>query len=429
MRPQSAHLLPFTRFQRAVWVFAILLGGLVWLLAGSSAAKPKAPIKVGILHSLTGTMAISEVSVAHATKLAIEEINQRGGLLGRPIQVVEVDGKSDWNTFAQQAERLITQEKVCTVFGCWTSASRKTVKPVMEKYNHLLFYPLQYEGLEQSPNIVYTGAAPNQQIIPAVKWSFDNLGRKFFLVGSDYVFPRTANAIIRDQVTSLGGEIVGEEYLTLGSTEVKSMVEKIVATRPAVILNTINGDSNIAFFKELRTAGITSEVIPTVSFSLAEEELRSLDTRLVAGDYAAWNYFQTVDSDANRRFIERFRAKYGSNLVTDDPIEAGYFGVYLWAQAVEAAGTDDVSQIREHIRRQSLEAPSGIVYVDPETLHTWKVVRIGRIRPDGQFNLVWSSEKPVRPVPFPIYRSKEQWLQLLAELNRGWGGNWAKPKD
>lgn len=392
---------------------------------GRLGARP--PIRVGILHSMSGTMAISEAAVVNAETMAIDEINAAGGILGRRVEAVVVDGKSDAATFAREAERLISEEKVCTVFGCWTSASRKTVVPVFEKYNHLLVYPLQYEGLEQSPNVIYVGAAPNQQIIPAVKWCSDNIGKRFFLIGSDYVFPRTANAIIRDQITAGGGDIVGEEYLLLGSRDVDAAVAKIVAAKPSVILNTINGDSNVAFFKALRAAGLTPDKVPTLSFSLAEDELRTLDVSNMVGDYAAWNYFQSIPSETNRDFVARFKAKFGANRTTDDPVEAGYVGVRLWAQAVADAGTDDVRLIREHFRRQSLEAPSGIVYVDPETQHTWKVVRIGRIRGDGQFDIVWNSESPIRPVPFPVYRSRAQWNELLSGLNAGWGGAWANP--
>ncbi len=270
------------------------------------------PIKVGILHSFSGTMAISETSVADATLLAIEEINERGGILGRKVEAVVVDGSSDWQTFAEQAERLITEEKVSVVFGCWTSASRRTVKPVFEKHNHLLFYPVQYEGLEESQNIIYTGAAPNQQIIPAVKWCFDNLGTKFFLVASDYVFPRSANAIIKDQLTALGGELAGEEYVLLGSSEVEEVIQNIIETQPDVILNTINGDSNVSFFRWLRKAGVTPDKIPTMSFSIAEDELRTLGAEDMIGDYACWNYFQSIDTKANNDFVRRFKEKYGS---------------------------------------------------------------------------------------------------------------------
>jgi urea transport system substrate-binding protein len=268
--------------------------------SGGGSSSSGDTIKVGILHSLTGTMAGSEKEVVDATKMAIDEINSAGGLLGKKIEPVVADGRSDWPTFAREAERLITQEKVAVVFGCWTSASRKTVKPVFEKHNHLLFYPVQYEGLEQSKNIIYTGAAPNQQIIPAVKWAFDNVGKRMFLVGSDYVFPRTANEIIKEQVKSLKGEIAGEEYVLLGSNQVDAIVKKIVDTKPDVILNTINGDTNVAFFKALRAAGITPQKIPTMSFSLAEAELTAMGSKELAGDYASWNYFQAIDSKQNQ---------------------------------------------------------------------------------------------------------------------------------
>jgi urea transport system substrate-binding protein len=382
---------------------------------------------VGILHSLTGTMAISETSVAEATAMAIEEINQQGGLLGRKIEAIVVDGRSDWPTFAREAERLITEEKVSVIFGCWTSACRKTVKPVLEKYNHLLFYPVQYEGLEQSPNIVYTGATANQQLIPAVKWCFDHLGRKFFLVGSDYVFPRTANAIIKDQIAALRGEVVGEDYIRLGSRDVKEAVRKISQLRPDVILNTINGDTNVAFFRELRAAGITPKEVPTMSFSVAEDELHILGASEMAGDYASWNYFQSIAGDANAAFVKNFKRKYGQQRVTDDPMEAGYFGVYLWAQAVTDVNSANVRAVRQAIKHQSFNAPEGLVYIDGENQHTWKTVRIGKIRKDGQFEIVWTSDRPVRPVPYPIFRLSTEWQLFLQSLYDGWGGHWANP--
>ena len=390
-------------------------------------ARFTGPIKVGVLHSLSGTMAISETSVVDATLMAIEEINEAGGVLGRQIEPIVVDGASDWPTFAREAERLISKEKVRAVFGCWTSASRKTVKPVFEKYDHLLFYPVQYEGLEKSPSIVYTGAAPNQQIIPAVQWCFDNLGKRFFLVGSDYVFPRTANAIIKDQLAALGGQVVGEEYILLGSSDVRNVIQAIVEVKPDVILNTINGDSNVAFFGELREANIMPDRTPTMSFSVAEDELRTLAVREMAGDYAAWNYFQTIDAEENRAFVRRFKEKHGRHRVVDDPMEAGYFGVHLWKQAVEQAGTDEVSAVRNAVAGQSFAAPEGTVTVEPSNNHTWKMVRIGRIRKDGQFDIVWSSDSPIRPDPYPSYRTRAEWEKFLEELYEGWGKRWAKP--
>lgn len=391
--------------------------------------RNRPPIRVGIIHSQTGTMAISEVPVLRATLLAIDEINSSGGLLGRRIEPVIADGRSDPATFAREARRLIQQENVSAIFGCWTSASRKTVKPVVEELHHLLFYPVQYEGLESSPDIVYTGAAPNQQIIPAVKWAFETIGHRFFIVGSDYVFPRVAGAIIRDHVRALGGEIAGEEYIPLGSDDAGEMVRRIVAAHPDVILNAINGDSNIAFFRELRSAGITPDRIPTISFSISENELQGLPRDSVVGDYAAWNYFQSIDDPLNRRFIAQLRKQYGPRATTSDPMEAAYFGVHLWAQAVEDAESDSVADVREAIKRQSWKAPEGVVYIDPENLHTWKTVRIGRIDSKGQFTIVWSSGRPVRPVPFPIFRTREEWLVYLDELSRGWGGRWSAPVE
>lgn len=403
-----------------------LLGPLIAALLCADCRKPL-PIRVGVLHSFSGTMSISEKSVADATLMAIEEVNAKGGVLGRAVEPVVADGKSDADTFARELARLVEKEKVVTVFGCWTSSSRRTVRPVVERLKSLLVYPVQYEGLESSPNIVYTGAAPNQQIIPSVKWSMDHLGRTFFLVGSDYVFPRTANAIIRDQVTALRGDVLGEEYVLLGSHDVDALVAKIKSARPKVVLNTINGDTNVAFFEALRKAGITPQETPTMSFSIGEEELRSLDAKGLAGDYATWNYFQSLSSQENAEFVKSYKARYGANRVTSDPIEAAYFGVHLWAQAVTSAGSADTNEIRLAIKKQSFLAPEGVVYVDLDNLHTWKSVRIGRIREDGQFDVVWSSARPVRPVPYPIYRSKADWERFLSDMYEGWGKRWANP--
>ncbi|MFO0868250.1 MAG: transporter substrate-binding protein [Pirellulales bacterium] len=385
------------------------------------------PLKVGVLHSRTGTMAISENSVIDATLLAIDEINEQGGVLGRLVEAVVEDGESDPAQFATRAEKLITQDQVVTIFGCWTSASRKTVLPILEKHNHLLFYPVQYEGLEQSANIVYTGAAPNQQIIPAVKWAVSALNKqRIFLVGSDYVFPRCAHAIIRDAATNLGAEVVGEEYLLLGSTDVSGLVRRIVDARPDIIFNTINGDSNVAFFRALRMAGIQSEKVPTISFSISEPELGSLTTRDIVGDYAAWNYFQSVDRPQNQAFVHRFRARYGTRHVISDPMEAAYFGVHLWARAVREAGSDQVAAIREAVKHQQFDAPQGQVRIDPATQHTSKTFRIGRITPEGRFQIVYSSESPIAPIPYPSSRSQGDWDAFLLDLHLRWGG-WSNP--
>lgn len=291
------------------------------------------------------------------------------------------------------------------------SAHRKAVLPVVERYDNLLMYPVQYEGMESSANIFYLGAAPNQQIIPAVRWAFGFLNcRRLFLVGSDYIFPRSAHEIVRDQVKQCGSEIVGECFIPSGSVDVACIVSDIVAARPDLIVNTINGDSNISFFRSLRAAGITPNRIPTLSFSIGENELRNLD---IPGNYAAWNYFQSIDRPENHEFVDSFRSRYGPQRVTSDPMEAAYVGVKLWAQALSVAGNCEASQIREALRHQSLSAPEGPMRIDADSQHTWKTIRIGQIRDDGQFQITYSSENPICPQQYPDTRSVSEWRSLL----------------
>lgn len=398
--------------------------------AAALATPSGEPIRVGILHSLTGTMGHSGSSVADATLLAVDELNRSGGLMGRPVEAIVADGRSDPAKFLDEAKRLIEEEKVCTIFGCWTSASRKTVVPLFEDLDHLLVYPVQYEGIEESPNVIYTGATPNQQIIPAVKWAyaFENK-RRFFLVGSDYVFPRVAHEIIKDQLNELGAELAGEAFLPLGNSNVRPVVQQIVAANPDVILNSINGDSNLAFFRELRAAGMTPEKLPTISFSIEEEQLRQLDASEVAGDYAAWNYFQSVASDENAAFITSFRQKYGPQRVVTDPMESAYFGVKLWAQAVAEAGTTDVRRIRHAMLNQRMTSPGGKVRIDPATQHTFKTPRIGRIQSSGQFEVVWTAAKPEPPMPYPPSRTAQEWRAFLHDLHLGWDNRWSAPVE
>lgn len=396
--------------------------------AGTVIAASGEPIRVGILHSLTGTMAQSESPIVDAALLAIEELNSQGGVLGRPVEAVVKDGRSEPAVFATQTKELITVDGVCTIFGCWTSASRKSVVSVVEHNDHLLIYPLQHEGLEESTNVIYTGAAPNQQIIPAVQWAFAFAQkRRFFLVGSDYVFPRVAHEIIKDQLQMLGAELAGESFLPLGSTDFESTIQTIRDARPDVILNSINGTSNTAFFRQLRRAGIRSQDVPTISFSIGEEELRNLDTAAMAGDYAAWNYFQSVDTPENDEFVANFRQKYGPQRVITDPMQTAYFGVKLWAQAVEESQSTDASEIRYAIRNQKTTAPSGEVRIDPATQHTFRTPRIGKVLPDGQFEIVWTAAAAVEPVPYPASRTARDWQALLRDLYAGWGQQWSAP--
>jgi urea transport system substrate-binding protein len=408
----------------------ILISGVIGVFAaslGGCSNDNSETIKVGILHSLTGTMAMSEKGVVLATRFAIEELNAAGGILGRQIEPVIKDGASDPAIFAHLAESLIRDHEASVIFGCWTSASRRAVKPVVERNNSLLVYPLQYEGMEQSPNILYTGAAPNQQIIPAVTWAMKNLGRRFFLVGSDYIFPHAAHAIIRDQVRSLNGEVAGEAFIPLGSKDVSHAIRGIIASQPDVILNTLNGDTNTAFFRELRRAGITSEMIPTISFSIAEAELQTMGTEDFQGDFAAWNYFQSLEHEQNQGFLRRFQERFGADIAVTDPMISAYIGVHLWAEAVKRAGRFDSESVRTALGGLSMRSPKGPVAVDRFTQHLWKPVYIGRIRPDLEFDIIWQTEKPVRPIPYPTYRSPAAWDAFIEEHFHAWGSAWAAP--
>ncbi|GGG24664.1 urea ABC transporter substrate-binding protein [Paenibacillus abyssi] len=381
--------------------------------AAAGGGEDSDEIKVGILHSLSGTMAISEVSVHDAELMAIEEINAAGGVLGKQLVPVIEDGASDWPTFAEKARKLISEDQVATVFGGWTSSSRKAMLPVFEELNGLLWYPVQYEGLEASPNIFYTGATTNQQIVPAVSWLLENRGKKFYLLGSDYVFPRTANQIIKEQLKAEGGEMVGEEYTPLGHTDYSTIIAKIQAAQPEVIFNTLNGDSNVAFFKQLKDAGITAQDITTLSVSVAEEEIRGIGVDVLEGHLAAWNYYQTTDTEANKTFVANYKAAYGDERVTADPIEAGYIAVYLWAAAVEKAGTTDVDAVKEAAKGLEFDGPGGKVTIDGDNQHIYKTVRIGEVQADGQFKELWATSEPVKPDP---YLTGYEWA---ASLNSG----------
>jgi urea transport system substrate-binding protein len=365
--------------------------------AGDSSAGET--VKVGILHSLSGTMAISEVAVRDAELLAIEEINAKGGVLGKKIQPIVEDGASDWPTFAEKAEKLITTDKVATVFGGWTSASRKAMLPVFEGLKGLLWYPVQYEGLEASPNIFYTGATTNQQIIPALDYMKEQGLTKVYLVGSDYVFPRTANKIIKAYAQANGLEILGEDYLPLGETGVSTIISKVLDAKPQVVFNTLNGDSNVAFFKELKAKGNTPDKIQTISVSVAEEEVGGIGIENIAGHLVAWNYYQTTDTPENVEFVKAFKEKYGDERVTADPIEAGYNAVYLWAAAVEKAGSFEVEKVRGAVAGLSLDLPEGKVTIDGDNQHVSKTARIGKINDTGLIDEVWSSGKPIEPDP------------------------------
>jgi urea transport system substrate-binding protein len=367
--------------------------------SGGTSASTGGSVKVGVLQSLSGTMSISEVAVKNSELLAIKEINASGGVLGKQIDPIVEDGESKPEVFAQKIDKLINSDKVPVVFGGWTSASRKAMKPVVEGSKGLLFYPVQYEGLEVSPNIFYTGATTNQQIIPALDYLKEKGLTKIFLAGSDYVFPRTANKEIKAYAAANGMTVVGEEYLQLGDTNVQGMVSKILSAQPQVVFNTLNGDTNVAFFKELKAKGNTPDKIQTVSVSIAEEEVAGVGVDNLLGTLTAWNYYQTTSNPANTKFVAAFKAEYGADKHTDDPIEAGYNSVYIWKAAVEKAGTFDIPAVIKAAAGLKLDTPEGALTVDAHNHHVYKTARIGIINKDGLIDEVWNSGSPIAPDP------------------------------
>ena len=367
-----------------------------------SGSSSKESVKVGLLHSMTGSMAISEQAVLDAEKLAIKEINESGGILGKQIEYQEEDGASDPSTFASKAEKLVDQDGISTVFGCWTSSSRKAVKSIFEDYDALLFYPVQYEGMESSSNIVYTGAAPNQQIVPAIEYLIDKGYKKFFLLGSDYVFPRTANMIIQAQLDAAGLEVVGEEYADMDQTDFAAIIAKIEAAQPDVIINTLNGTGNVSFFKQMSEKNYTSDKYMTMSFSIAEEEVATIGADILKGHLVSWNYYETTDTEKNKEFVEAYKKEYGEDRVTSDPAEAAYDAVYLWKAAVEKANSFEVDDVLAAIEEGgiSYDAPEGTVTIDGSNHHLVKIVRIGEVKDDGLIYEVYSTDAPVEPDPY-----------------------------
>jgi urea transport system substrate-binding protein len=366
----------------------------------SVASQAFAEIKIGILHSLSGSMAISETTLKDTMLMLIEEQNAKGGLLGEKLVPVVVDPASDWPLFAEKARELLTVSDVDVMFGCWTSVSRKSVLPVIEELNGLLFYPVQYEGEESSKNVFYTGAAPNQQAIPATDYFLDELGvEKFALLGTDYVYPRTTNKILEQYLKDKGisESDIFVNYTPFGHSDWSKIVADVVALgadgKKVGVISTINGDANVGFYKELAAAGVSADDIPVVAFSVGEEELSGLDTTNLVGHLAAWNYFQSAESDLNEEFIASFKAKMGDERVTNDPMEAHYIGFNMWVQAVEKAGTTDVDAVRESM--YGLTAPNltgGVAEMLPNH-HLSKPVLIGEIQADGQFDIISETEE------------------------------------
>ena len=379
-------------------IAALVLAAAMGALQGTAQAQDT--VKVGVLQSLTGTMAISEVTVKNATMLAIDEINAAGGVNGKQISPVVEDGASEPGMFAQKAQKLIQEDKVVTVFGGWTSASRKAMLPVFERFKNLLWYPVQFEGNECSPNIMYSGAQPNQQILPALDWAKQKGYKSYFLLGSDYVFPRTANLILKKHILHDGLIVVDEEYVPLGGTDFSAIVNKIVAAKPDVIFNTLNGDSNVSFFKQMAAAGLPPSKLPVMSFSIAEPEAKAMGPSLVQGSYAAWNYFQSLDDAASKKFVAGYKAKFGADSVVDDPMAHGYLDVYFWAAAAEKAKSFDVDAVRKAaVKLEWKDVVMGKTkFAANQSLY--QTAYVGELDPDGQFKILWNSEKPIFPEPY-----------------------------
>ncbi|MFT6635584.1 MAG: urea transport system substrate-binding protein [Alcanivorax sp.] len=361
-------------------------------------------VKVGILHSITGTMAISETGSVQAEKLAIEQINAAGGVLGRQIEYIQEDGASDWPTFAEKSRKLLVRDKVAAVFGCWTSASRKAVLPVFEQHNGMLYYPTFYEGLEQSPNVIYTGQEATQQILASIDWLAEEKGAKtFYLLGSDYIWPRTSNKIARKHIDKLGLKVVGEEYYPLGHTQFNSVINKIKLKKPDVIFASVVGGSNVAFYKQMKAAGIdlTQEKPLLLTISVTEDEILGIGGENVEGAYASMKYFQSLGNDNNQAFVKAFKERWGDDIVIGDVTQAAYLGPWLWKAAVEKAGSFDIEKVQAASPGIELTtAPEGYVRIH-ENHHLWSKARIGQAQTDGQYKLIYETEELMEPDPFP----------------------------
>ncbi|MCK6453236.1 MAG: urea ABC transporter substrate-binding protein [Alphaproteobacteria bacterium] len=417
-----------------------VLGGVAAAAISAALTVPalaQGTIKVGVLHSLSGTMAISETTLKDTILMMVEDQNRKGGLLGKKLEAVVVDPASNWPLFAEKARELVQKEKVAVVFGCWTSVSRKSVLPVFEELNSLLFYPVQYEGEESSRNVFYTGAAPNQQAIPAVEYLMSKEGgevKRWVLAGTDYVYPRTTNKILEAFLKAKGvsADDIMINYTPFGHSDWQTIVADIKkfasAGKKTAVVSTVNGDANVPFYKELANAGIKASDIPVVAFSVGEEELAGIDTKNLVGHLAAWNYFQSVKNPTNDAFIKQWQTFIKNpKRVTNDPMEAHYIGFKMWVQAVQQAGSTDVDAVRQAMYGQKVKAPGGFTSVMNTNHHLSKPVYIGEIRPDGQFNVVWKTKGPVKADAWSKYIPES--AKLTADWSYPWVcGNCEKPK-
>lgn len=402
-----------SRWRMTMSITAVAVAGVMLSACGSAASDSDSAagrvdcldtsgdsVAVGSINSLSGGTAVSEVVIHDAITLAVEQINAEGGVLGKQLRQISEDGASDPAIFAQKAQKLVASDCVAAVFGGYTSASRKAMLPVFEDTGALLYYGQQYEGLESSPNIFYTGATTNQQIVPSLDYLREQGVKSIYLVGSDYVFPRTSNAIVRAYAEENGMTIAGEDYAPLGSTDFSTVVNKIRRSDADAVFNVVVGDSLAAFFREYNNVGLNASTMPVMSMCVGEEEVRSIGAQNLVGQLSSWNYFQSLDNPVNNEFVAAFKERFGSSSVTSDPMESAYTAVHLWKQMVEKADTFTPEEVSAAAAGVSYEAPEGLVTVDGENHHVTKTARIGRVTADGQFDVVWSSDGPIEPDPF-----------------------------
>lgn len=390
----------------------LVLAIIVWVI------KPfllQTPIKIGILHSQTGTLAANERRLINAELLAIEEINNQGGINGRKIQAIFADGASDESVFEQEAIRLVTKERVEVIIGCWSSSSRKKVKTVIEKYNNLLLYPVIYEGIEESPNIIYFGPTPNQSTIPAISWAFQHIGKRFFLIGTDYLFSQVTHKIIELHLASLGGTVVGKTYVKFGGKVLPEQIQQIADLKPDIIINTIDGDTNISFFKELLNAGITSNKIPTMSLRISQADFQRFELNAIIGTYVLFNYAEESSYDFNKKFVKKFRQKYGQDSKIGDPEQSAYSLIHVWAQAYSTSKNSKPEYIIPEMKKIVYQSPSGIIYLS-ETKNCWQDSIISKLAYNGELIELWKSKSNIRPEIYPPYLTKDEWNQFITNL-------------
>ncbi|AMV37851.1 urea ABC transporter substrate-binding protein [Planctomyces sp. SH-PL62] len=405
--------MPMRRWWLGLLGAALLAAGLFYGLP-QLVQRVEAPIVVGLLHSRTGPLAVDESPLLDAEILALEEINAAGGLLGRRLTWVVADGRSDPSTFGLEATRLLESEHATVLFGGLTSSCRRPMQDAAVAAKRLAFFPGAYEGMEVSIDLIGVGPMPNQQAIPAVSWCIESLkAKKFFLAGIADASSYAIHGVVRDQLKALGATYTGEAFVGLDGAKMPELVAAAKASGADVVVSSVVGDANKSFFKQMAAAGLTAAKLPIVSLRVSEDDLRQLPVDETVGHYAGWAYFQSLDGEVNQVFVERFRAKYGSDRPTSDPVVSAYQAVKLWAQAVEDGESLETGEVRDHLSRQSLEGAQGVVSIDHDLLHVWRSFHLGRIRRDGQFDVVWSLPRPIRPEAYPVFRSRADWEAAL----------------